>query len=48
MNQPVPNHLLKRTVTCRNGHTRTVTVDQLVTLDHWVEEKEKQELATGA
>jgi hypothetical protein len=48
MNQSLPNRLLKKIVTCRNGHIRTVTVDQLATLDHWVEEIEKQELATGA
>ena len=28
------------------GHCRTVTVDQLVTLDHWMEDIEEQELAT--
>jgi len=46
-NRTVPNHLSTRIVTCNKGHCRTVTVDQLVTLDHWVEEIEEQELATG-
>jgi hypothetical protein len=26
-----------KTVSCRNGHSRTVTVDQLGTLDHWID-----------
>ncbi len=26
-----------KTVSCRNGHSRTVTVDQLGTLDHWLD-----------
>lgn len=26
-----------KTVTCRNGHSRRVTVDQLGTLDHWLD-----------
>ncbi len=26
-----------KTVSCRNGHSRTVTLDQLGSLDHWVE-----------
>jgi len=46
-NRIVPNHLSTRIVTCNKGHCRTVTVDQLDTLDHWVEEIEEQELATG-
>jgi hypothetical protein len=48
MNQTASNRLLKKIVTCKNGHIRTVTVDQLVTLDHWVEEIEEQEFAAGA
>jgi len=47
MNQAASSRLFTRIVTCRNGHCRNVTVDQLVTLDHWVEEIEEQELATG-
>ncbi len=27
-----------KTVTCKKGHVRVVTIDQLRTLDHWVEE----------
>jgi hypothetical protein len=42
------NRLSSKTVTCKNGHVRLVTVDQLRTLDHWIEETEdEQELATG-
>jgi hypothetical protein len=26
-----------KTVSCRKGHSRTVTVDQLGTLDHWID-----------
>ena len=47
MNQAASNRLFTRIVTCKNGHIRTVTVDQLAALDHWVEEIEEQELATG-
>ncbi len=32
--------LSEKTVSCRNGHTRTVTVDQLGTLDHWIDTEE--------
>lgn len=43
-----PNRITGKTVTCKNGHARVVTVDQLATLDHWVEGTEdRQELATG-
>jgi len=47
-NAAVPNRITRKTVTCKNGHARVVTIDQLATLDHWVEEiEEEQELATG-
>ena len=46
-NHTLPNRISTRTVTSTKGHCRTVTVDQLVMLDHWVEEIEEQELATG-
>ncbi len=32
--------LSTKTVSCRNGHSRTVTVDQLGTLDHWLDADE--------
>jgi hypothetical protein len=42
------NRLSSKTVTCKNGHVRVITVDQLRTLDHWIEEtEEEQELVTG-
>jgi hypothetical protein len=42
------NRISRKTVTCKNGHVRVVTVDQLRMLDHWIEETEdEQELATG-
>lgn len=47
MNRATPNRTYTRIVTCKNGHIRTVTVDQLASLDHWVEEIEEQALATG-
>jgi hypothetical protein len=31
----------RKTVTCRHGHSRTVTVDQLGTLDHWIDADEE-------
>jgi len=43
----IPSRITGKTVTCKNGHARLVTIDQLATLDHWVEEIEEQELATG-
>ncbi len=36
----------KQTVTCANGHSRTVTVDQLGILDHWIQQPD-EELQTG-
>ena len=44
-----PNRIASKTVTCKNGHARVVTVDQLATLDHWVEEwkDQQEELTTG-
>ncbi len=36
-----------RAVSCRNGHARWVTLDQLAMLDHWVEQVEDKELKTG-
>ena len=42
------NRLSSKTVTCKNGHVRVVTVEQLRMLDHWLEETEdEQEMATG-
>ncbi len=32
--------LSTKTVSCQNGHSRTVTVDQLGTLDHWIDTDE--------
>ena len=47
-NRAAPNRISAKTVTCKNGHARVVTVDQLAMLDHWVEETEdERELATG-
>ncbi len=31
-----------KTVSCRNGHSRTVTVDQLSTLDHWIDARSEE------
>ena len=45
---PAGNRISSRTVSCKHGHVRVVTVDQLRMLDHWIEETEdEQELATG-
>jgi hypothetical protein len=41
---PSGNRIRRKTVTCKNGHVRVVTVDQLRMLDYWIEE---EELATG-
>jgi len=46
MHSGMPIAVATKTVSCRNGHPRTVTVDQLGTLDHWTEEHE-EELKTG-
>ncbi len=47
-NTAAGNRIFRKTVTCKNGHVRVVTIDQLRTLDHWVEETEdEQVLATG-
>lgn len=47
-NGALPNRIASITVTCQNGHARLVTVDQLATLEHWVEGiEDQQELATG-
>jgi hypothetical protein len=40
-------HLSPKAVTCRSGHARWVTVDQLATLEHWVEQVEDEERKTG-
>ncbi len=46
MNSGMPISVATKTVTCSNGHPRTVTVEQLGMLDHWTEEHE-EELRTG-
>jgi len=42
----MPISVAIKTVSCSNGHPRTVTVEQLGMLDHWTEEDE-EELRTG-
>jgi hypothetical protein len=34
------NYVSTKTVSCRRGHPRTVTLDQLALLDDWTEEAE--------
>jgi len=46
MHSGMPISVATKTVCCSNGHSRRVTIDQLVTLDHWTEEQE-EELKTG-
>jgi len=46
MNSGAPIPVVTKTVSCSNGHPRTVTVEQLAMLDHWTEEHE-EELRTG-
>jgi len=45
-NSGLPISVARKTVSCNNGHPRTVTVEQLGMLDHWTEEHE-EELRTG-
>jgi len=47
-NAAVANRITGKTVTCKSGHARAVTIEQLATLDHWVEGiQDEQELGTG-
>jgi hypothetical protein len=46
INSGMPISVATKTVSCSNGHARTVTVDQLAILDHWTEEQQ-EELKTG-
>lgn len=36
-NRAVRNCISDKTVACKHGHVRVVTVEQLRTLDHWLE-----------
>jgi hypothetical protein len=47
MPSPHTARISPRAVSCCNGHPRSVTLDQLATLDHWVEQVEDEELKTG-
>jgi hypothetical protein len=47
INFGIQDYISSKTVTCMKGHTRSVTIDQLATLDHWVEKIEDEELKTG-
>ena len=42
MRSGVPISVATKTVSCSNGHSRTVTVEQLGVLDHWTEEHEEE------
>jgi len=46
MNSGMPISVTTKTVSCSNGHPRTVTVEQFGTLDHWTEEH-KEAIRTG-
>jgi len=46
MHTGMPISVATKTVSCSNGHPRTVTVEQLGMLDHWTEEH-GEELRTG-